>query len=132
MKSEIPKTALLHESPGEDTIATRLEAARRGVSDALMLPGIEGQAVLFARLEDLRGAVEDCRASISAGQWGRGAVKALMEDCRRTIHQARAVNEYLHGLVADRTDQSAGVYAASPFRGRASPAGGGSTSEWEG
>lgn len=118
---------------GEDALVERLESARLHLAEALALPGMEGQAALFARLEDMREALEALGKRAAVGERSRGGAVLAVENCRRTLDQARLVAEFLRGVVEERASRSAGgVYAAEMRCARMPVVGGGVTAAWEG
>lgn len=115
----------LANSPGLAARLERLEAARAGLWDALRIPGVEGQAGIFARLEDMQGALESLRRAGDAEMELRGegkereAIAAAIRKCQETLRRMDQVFAFVGGLIEDRAGQANG--GAYPF----APQGGG-------
>ena len=131
----------------------RLEAARTGLWEALTIPGVEGQAGIFARLEDMQEALEAMRRELHAhgtegagenpAQTGKGGaeseihrsrVAGALRKCQETLKRMDQIFVFMGGWVEDRASQGNAV--AYPFavpgagsRQRRAPQGAGS---WEG
>lgn len=120
-------------SPGTAARLERLEAARAGLWDALRIPGVEGQAGIFARLEDMQAALESLRRAGDAALELRGEGKERREEneirheeiaaairkCQETLRRMDQVFAFVGGLIEDRAGQANG--GAYPF----APQGGG-------
>lgn len=138
---------------------TRLEEARAGLWEALKVSGVEGQAGIFARLEDLQEALEALRRELrspsdalgKAGEQGRDAegirevrireaesernkAAAAIRNCQETLKRVDRVFAFLGGMIEDRVGQAnGGAYRfAQPGSGRRQPANREGAGHWEG
>jgi hypothetical protein len=100
-----------------------LEGARRLAWEALSIPGLEGQAVLFSRLEDLQAAVGELRQHPTLRHSHRPELARVLEACQTTLRQMGEVFGFLGGVLRERTGELELGHAAAGRRegGLASP-----------
>lgn len=126
--------------PGSDALG-RLEEARAGLWEALRIPGVEGQAGIFARLEDMQEALavlsRDRALSGKQGTAGverRASMEAVIQNCQETLRRMDRVFAFVGGLLEDRAGEAdGGSYSfAKRGGGRWPPAVREGTGNWEG
>lgn len=81
----------------------RLERVRQLAWEALSIPGLEGQAVLFSRLEDLQAAVGEIRQHPTLRHRHRRELARVLEACQRTLRQMGEVFGFLGSVLGERT-----------------------------
>ena len=139
---------------GIERQTARLEEARAGLWESLKIPGVEGQAGIFARLEDLREALEALRRELRCpfdtaesdsqpgreaegileAEKGRNGAAAAIRNCQETLQRVNQVFAFLGGMIEDRAGQTSGdAYRfAQPGLGRRQPANREGAGSWEG
>lgn len=118
---------------GTDASLESLETARAGLWSALQLPGLEGQAGIFARLEDMQEALVALRRAWLFSknrevghekprevghEKHRAAIATALRDCQETLRRMDRVFVFMGGLIEDRADvASSGAYSLARQRG---------------
>lgn len=106
-RKPLPRAALADVClPAEDLPDERLatlERARRGLWEALSLPGLQGQASLFARLEDLQQAMQAVQQDGDLRVRYAGQTARLVQACRQTLQRVGQVFAFLEVLLSERT-----------------------------
>ncbi|MCL4783456.1 MAG: hypothetical protein KJZ70_10515 [Bryobacterales bacterium] len=141
--------------PGIDPRIARLEAGRNGLWEALRVPGAEGQGGIFARLEDMKEALDSMRRELNAAladsgtadgsrggasdrraEWERNRVRVAeaIWRCQETLRRVDQVFSFMGGMIEDRVGQTSGdAYRfARPGWERRPPAHGEGVGGWEG
>lgn len=105
----MPEPRPMHRSveiaPIEDLPEERLaslERARRRLWEALSVPGLEGQASLFARLEDLQQAMQAVQQHPALPKGYARETVRLVEACQQTLGRMRQVFDFLEAVLAER------------------------------
>jgi hypothetical protein len=113
----VPLAALSNASHPDDELPNErlamLERARRGIWEALALPGLEGQASLFARLEDLQQAMQAVQQDANLRAQHAAETARLVQACRQTLERVGQVFAFLEVLLSERTATAAGHHPES-------------------
>ena len=142
---------------GTDARLESLETARAGLWSALQLPGLEGQAGIFARLEDMQEALVALRRdwlfskNREVGheeprevghekprevghEKHRAAIATTLRDCQETLSRMELVFTFMGGLIEDRAGvASSGAYSlAQQCGGRRAQTPREGSGNWEG
>jgi hypothetical protein len=99
-----PSPEAIHGEPRVAELA-RLEEARRLAWEALSIPGLEGQAVLFSRLEDLQAAVSEFRQHPTLRHSHGPELARVLEACQTTLRQMGEVFGFLGDVLRERTGE---------------------------
>jgi hypothetical protein len=122
---------------GIDERIRQLERASDELRQALQVPGVEGQTRLFAKLEDVHGAMEEVRRAIgsaSVGPEDRRRALGAIEACREQLSQAEKAFAVVARMLAEGESDCGEVgygceVQGAGFRVRAGVSG---AMQWEG
>ena len=78
-----------------------LERARSSLWETLSIPGLEGQASLFARLEDLQQAMQAVQQDASLRERYAAQTARLVEACQQTLKRMGQVFAFLEAILSE-------------------------------